>query len=258
MKQVLNGAQSLLAAFVRPSTLLAFDFDGTLAPIVNVPEHAKMADSTRVRLDRLAQLAKVAIITGRSCADVASRLHGVRALPLVGNHGLEPSPREHAWAEKTRSDFASVCARLRRIAGVQLEDKQMSFAVHYRRSPHRGRARRKIMRVLQELGPSVRLVAGKAVINVLPTHQADKSQGTWALCEKLDCDSLVYVGDDVTDEDVFRASRGRDMIGVRIGRSRKSAAAYYLRRQRDIDDFLDVLIARTIALRGTRGTELAD
>src|ERR1700732_1713074 len=81
-----------LAAALRAQPLLAFDFDGTLAPIVEHPDEARVAVEVAERLDRLARLRPVAVVTGRSVADVAGRV-GFSHRVLVGEHGAEDPGR---------------------------------------------------------------------------------------------------------------------------------------------------------------------
>ena len=104
MKYVLSKTQRpLLRALFHQQTLFAFDFDGTLAPIVRDPAKAAMRLVTHRLLQRLASLQPVAIISGRSRSDILSRTKGIRPLVVVGNHGIEhtdglPHAQVDGWA----------------------------------------------------------------------------------------------------------------------------------------------------------------
>src|SRR6185295_11415249 len=96
----------LLEQFAWSQVLVAFDFDGTLAPIVADPTAAAMAPSTRRLFREVAALYPCAVISGRSRADLAGRLRGVPLREIVGNHGLEP-----ALGGRQRASFAAHVAR---------------------------------------------------------------------------------------------------------------------------------------------------
>src|SRR5262245_9730135 len=82
--------RELLRSFLQAKVLLAFDYDGTLAPIVTDPDQAYMRESTRNLLDHVARAYPCVVISGRARADVASRLGGAPVRDVVGNHGSEP------------------------------------------------------------------------------------------------------------------------------------------------------------------------
>src|SRR4051812_18593568 len=83
---------------VKAGLLCAFDFDGTLAPIVPQPESARLPCDIRQRLIALSDFAPVAIITGRSVTDIHSRL-GLDADFILGNHGIEGMP---GWEQRAQ------------------------------------------------------------------------------------------------------------------------------------------------------------
>src|SRR5271165_6958993 len=84
-----RASRPILMRLAQERTLCAFDFDGTLSPIVEHPGQAVMRDQTRSMLGRLAALYPCVIVSGRSRADLLGRLSGVKGLRLIGNHGAE-------------------------------------------------------------------------------------------------------------------------------------------------------------------------
>src|SRR5436190_1960409 len=86
--------QQVLAHYALTNLLVAFDYDGTLAPIVATPERANMRPTTRRLLQRVAQRYPCVVISGRSRDDLVGRLHDIPVVHVSGNHGLEP------WAEQ--------------------------------------------------------------------------------------------------------------------------------------------------------------
>jgi len=237
--------QHVLAQLARSSTLIAFDFDGTLASIVADRDSAALRPSTRGLLTRLCARYPCAVITGRSRADVEARLEGAPIRYIVGNHGLEsvdlPASSDEVMAAVRPLIEAALCQH----GGLDVEDKQYSLAVHYRNSPAKRRARTAIHRVVATLPVPMRVVPGKLVINILPRGAPHKGHALLELRQREAARMALYVGDDVTDEDVFELEDEGSLVAARVGHSKRSAAPYFLRDQREID----LLLASLLALR---------
>lgn len=229
----------------RKKTLIAFDFDGTLAPIVEDYREAWMTGATSARLKRLAKREDVAIISGRGLADLRRRVGGAKVV-LIGNHGVEAAGADRAKMRSARRACTAwmkqLGERLREhpIPGVRLEPKTYSISVHYR-DAKKG-ARSKLEPLLEELRPRARIVPGKELFNVVTPSAPHKGTALLRLMNRKGWNHAVFVGDDWTDEDVFRMKSKR-FFTVRIGRHRSSKAALVLPRQADIDRFLDVLLS---------------
>ena len=243
MRDILARAnRDVLEQLARSRALLAFDFDGTLAPITTDPDRARLRPSTRRLLEKAAQAYPCVVISGRSRADVGRRLRGLALAGLVGNHGLE-----HGWGPATRQRevrrwLAVLRSRLRDVRGVVIEDKGVSLAVHYRRSREKRRARARILAVAAGLG-GVRRVGGKQVLNLLPAGAPHKGLALQQERARLECDTALYLGDDETDEDVFALDEPGQLLAVRVGRRKGTSAAYYVRTQAEVDRLLRVLLA---------------
>jgi trehalose 6-phosphate phosphatase len=245
MKALLSPANRvLLDQLAWSNVLLAFDFDGTLAPIVANRHEAAMRGRTARLFTEVCARYPSAVISGRAKADVARRLNGARVRYLVGNHGLEPGTRLGTFERQVVRAHPQLQAALADVPGIDIENKRYSLAVHYRRSREKARAREAIRRAVAALPVAMRTIPGKLVINVVPDAAPSKGDALVALRERSDADIALYVGDDVTDEDVFRLDQPGRLFTVRIGRSRTSAARYYLRQQREIDALLAQLVAR--------------
>ena len=101
----------------------------------------------------------------------------------------------------------------------------------------------------------MRTIPGKLVLNVVPAAAPSKGDALIALRDQADADVAMYIGDDVTDEDVFRLDQPGRLFTVRVGRSKSSAARYYLRRHDEIDALLEHLAAlreAPVAVRSRR------
>lgn len=245
MRDILSVASlEVLQQFAWSKVLLAFDYDGTLAPIVPDPDRARMRETTRRLLGRITERYPCIVISGRSRTDVGRWLRGIRLEQVIGNHGIEP------W-QATRPLMAEVarCAPLLReqlsaLKGVRVEDKAFSISVHYRQSREKKRALAAILESAGRLG-AVRVIGGKQVVNILPLGAPHKGMALEKERDQLRCDTAIYVGDDQTDEDVFALDQPGRLLTIRVGARRGSQASYYLRNQGAVD----ALLARLLELR---------
>lgn len=229
----------VVAQFARSNVLVAFDFDGTLAPIVAHPNDAGIAPDTRALLQRIAKLYPTAIISGRRRIDVRKLLHGTGIRHIVGNHGADLIPEAAESRRLVKRWAARLTKELAGLEGVWVENKGLSLTVHYRNSPNRRRMRRCAYAAAQSL-TGARVAGAKAAVNVVLPSVPDKGEALAILQSQLSCERMIFVGDDVTDEDVFTREWGDALLGVSVGR-RKSAAPYKLREQSQIDRFLQML-----------------
>lgn len=239
MKHILSRANlELLAQLSASRVLLAFDFDGTLAPIVSARRSAGMRARTRRLFVRVCELYPCAVISGRSRKDVLERLSNARVKYVVGNHGLEPGRNLASFARLVRQVTPKLERALESEPGVEIENKKYSLAVHYRQSRDKTRARDAIEASVRALAEPMRIIGGKLVVNVVPAGAPHKGDALSALREQDVAEAALYVGDDITDEDVFELDQPGRLLSIRVGKTRSSAAAYYLRDQQEIDRLL--------------------
>ncbi len=229
--------EQALRELVASRPLLAFDFDGTLAPIVDDPTAAAIPPQTLALLQQLASRFEVAIVSGRAAADVSSRL-GFKPAYVLGNHGAEegdaPLP-EHARpaVDALHARVAAAGAALAQ-AGVEFEDKGHSWTLHYRRAPDEARARREIEQLLSGLPAPLVTMEGKCCVNLLIAGAPDKGQALAALMARQGHGTVLYAGDDVTDESVYRCARP-GWLTVHVGhRVLAHEARYCVERQADV------------------------
>jgi trehalose 6-phosphate phosphatase len=224
--------------------LLAFDYDGVLAPLVKDPQGAWMRPSTRALLARVAALYPVAVVSGRAWRAAARFLGGIDAT-LVGNHGFElgrPGRVPPALARTVRGWRRQLERELDGVPGVSFEDKRSTLSVHWgsARGAAIARAQRAVYAAANRL-EGTRLLPGKRVLNVLPHDFPTKGDAVRALVKRLHCEAAMVLGDDVTDEDAFAV--GAPLVfGVHVGRG-QSLAPWRLRRQADVDALLERLVA---------------
>jgi trehalose 6-phosphate phosphatase len=237
----------LLEMFAWSNVLLAFDYDGTLAPLASAPARATTRRSTHQLLKRLGALYPCLVISGRRRGDAVGRLRGVEVCQVAGNHGAERSDGGVGLRRRVQRWRRVLRMHLSRWQGVVIEDKGFSLTVHYRQSRKRSAVRRAILAAARSL-TDARIIAGTLVVNFLVPDAAHKGLALERECARFACDTVIYVGDDETDEDVFQLDRPGRLLSIRVGRRRASAASYYIRNQAEIDRLLKTLIA----LRGDR------
>ena len=243
MKHILARANSsVFQQLAWSQVLLAFDYDGTLAPIVEDPEEAWMRPRTRALLAQVARRYPCAVISGRAQWDVLRRLRGIGVVEAIGNHGLEPSRSATTFVKQVREWLPKLERRLAELRGVDIEDKGLSLAIHYRRSREKRRARALIRRSTADLA-KVRSISGKLVINLVPDGAPHKGIALQEARARFGCDTAIYVGDDETDEDVFALDEPGRLLSVRVGASVRSRAAYFIRNQKSIDAMLAALLS---------------
>jgi trehalose 6-phosphate phosphatase len=234
--------QRVLARYALSNLLVAFDYDGTLAPIVAVPERARMRPTTRRLLRRVAERYPCVVISGRARADLIPRLKGVPVVHISGNHGLEPWAEDVRYVVQVREWAERLRLRLGGCQGIVIEDKTYSLSIHFRAARHKRDALRGIEAAIADLR-GARRIGGKLVVNLVPEGAPTKGVALERARRLLMCDAALYVGDDETDEEVFGAMRADRLLSVRVGATADSRASFRLKHQGQIDGLLRQLVA---------------
>jgi trehalose 6-phosphate phosphatase len=254
----------------RPAVFL--DYDGVLIPIVDRPEDAVMSDSMREGVRALAKRYSVCVVSGRD-RPVVRQLMGVNNLVVAGSHGFDIwvvagshgfdiwSRQEGTIAHDAAIGFEDLISQVRdrlraeaeSIPGVVVELKRVSVAVHYRLADpeHLARVTAAVDELLSEYSGRLKVTRGKMVHELQPKIDWHKGKAARHLLQtlKLDTDDVVplYLGDDITDEDAFRALAGSG-VGIIVGHpedpevaNRPTAADFVLRSTVEVEQFLDTL-----------------
>ena len=214
--------------------LVATDFDGVLAPIVSDPQHsAPLPDAIKI-LGELVSLPNttVAVVSGREVAQLRRMIPDADRFILVGSHGAEfatsdgtemveiVNPERQRLLGTVRDELEGLAGQL---LGLFVEHKSQSVAVHFRRlAPQQRDAADAAVQTLFRQSPG-RVVRWKEV-GEFAVGSADKGSAVAALSNRVGATARVYLGDDVTDEDVFRILGSEDLT-VKVGPG--STAARY-------------------------------
>ncbi len=231
---------------------ICLDFDGTLSQIVPDPDAATLVDGATEALKHLAAQCTVAVLSGRSIADIADRV-GVPGIYYAGSDGFEllgPDGTRHdsAAASDAVPSLEKAAAGLRddlkEIRGVRIEHKRFAVAVHYRNvvAKRVGEVIATVYTHGQRHG--LRVTRGRKVVELKPDIDWDKATAlAWIRdhIPKTDRALPIYVGDDLGDEMVFDAVRangvGIVVLNTEVG-DHPTAAAFSLKNPDEVCNFV--------------------
>ncbi|HEX5357936.1 MAG TPA: trehalose-phosphatase [Aquabacterium sp.] len=243
--------RSLLLELAQDNTLFAFDFDGTLAPIVGDPQKAFLPHPTWHALSALSRMAKVAVISGRSQTDLQRRLP-VEVAYVIGNHGNEGFPVEDRASRIEQEHCCSVWLRQllaqniashdwHHVVGATIEDKGRTLCMHYRHCANHEQAHAVLSQFATNLIPPAQVVEGLATINLLPLRARNKGDAMRSLMTHSGCARALFIGDDMTDELAFAVAPS-GWITAKVGRADQSLARFRLNNTREVRTLLELLV----------------
>jgi trehalose-phosphatase len=234
---------------------LFLDFDGTLTPIMGRPEVARLSFNMRELLRVLVLRYPTVVISGRGLVDIKGRV-SLKGVVYAGNHGLEISSEAFTMVfdpgKAVKGEMKKLIPLLRGLPrayrGVIIENKGVTISVHYRLLDSRDV--RPFTRKLKEIAqPSiekgyVRITEGKKVFEIRPPVEWNKGRAVEWIMQRRNFSSTVpvYMGDDVTDRDGFRAVKGTG-LSVSVGGADKEAD-FFLKAQGEVNVFLGWLKER--------------
>jgi trehalose 6-phosphate phosphatase len=247
-----DDADALLARIAAtPRLLVALDFDGTLAPLVDEPMTARATPDAARAVEALAALpdTTVALVSGRSLHDLReiaehtddSRLllagsHGAQYwVPVEGELATDDDDEAHALRDELREATA---AAIGDRPGVWVEPKTFGFGIHTRSaSPEDEQfARDTADALITERAPHWRRRSGHSIVEYAFRHEG-KDAAIATLRERLGATGVLFAGDDTTDEDALRSLTSED-LGVRVGPGETAASV----RVRDIQELTALLV----------------
>jgi trehalose 6-phosphate phosphatase len=212
---------------------ILLDVDGTLAPIVRHADDAHVPEPTRTPLIEVAKrYGVVACVSGRR-ALTARRIVSLGSIAYVGNHGTEQlapggsepvlDPEVAAYARRVQSFAAGAWTDELHRLRVRAEDKDAIAAFHWRGAPDEAAAEEAVREVAEQAEQAgLATHWGRKVLEIRPPVAMDKGRGITRLLRGAEVDHALYVGDDHTDVDAFRAlaalrDSGRLTTALRVG-----------------------------------------
>lgn len=228
--ELVKALESLAAT---PQLLVALDFDGTLAPLVDDPEEARALPESRKQVLRLAEMTNtsVALVSGRAMDSLLHVAEPSDAMLLSGSHGVEArldsAPRV-TLSDAEREQIATLRSILDRVAGgddaLWVEVKPAGFALHSRlASPDvAALAQGQALEQTAAAVPGLTVRPGSNVLE-FSVRSTSKGDAVTMLREYTDATAVFFAGDDVTDEDGFAVLRAND-LGLKCGNAETAAA----------------------------------
>ncbi|MFC2124873.1 trehalose-phosphatase [Bacteroidota bacterium] len=235
---------------------LFLDYDGTLTPIVEDFNAAFLSEDMRNLVKEISESCPMAIITGRDIKDIKD-LVKIDQIHYAGSHGFDMvGPDgfifENEQANESRRTITEVSEEIRdktaHIQGVKLEYKKYAIAVHYRQvSDNQQKDAKEIVYDIISQYPEIRPGKGKKVIEMKPNFDWHKGKSIRVLLDRMigkdqGDNFLIYIGDDITDEDAFFEVLD-DGIGILVGdHGRKTFASSHLRDVDEVKLFLQRIL----------------
>jgi alpha,alpha-trehalose-phosphate synthase [UDP-forming]/trehalose-phosphatase len=243
-------AAELRETMAHKKLLLFLDYDGTLAPLAESPDKALMPDDVRRLLAVIKARCPVAIISGRGLRDLRERV-GIEGVTYAGNHGAEIwdgeqtvlCPGSAGSRSALRELLEELRAALTAIPGALIEDKGLTASVHFRQvdSNRLGDFFHLFNLTAKKHEGLFRIVSGKKVFEIRPLHAWNKGDAVSWIRNAAGGERIpVYVGDDVTDEDAFRAVKG---AGISVSVGECQGADYSLKGQEEVKLLLEFILA---------------
>jgi alpha,alpha-trehalase len=234
------------------------DYDGTLTPIVSTPDKATLPKETREILRKLADRWMVAVVSGRDLADVRGMV-GLDNIIYAGSHGFDVEGPGEEYTDLGNGDKflpaldsaePELAAAVKDFKGAWVERKRFAIALHYRQAdPEIVPDLEKIVNLQVEKHPELRKSRGKKVFELRPDADWDKGKAILSMIDTAHVDSSrvvpLYIGDDTTDEDAFRAVRNRGVAIVVGSGDRGTMAGYRLGDPSEVAQFLETLVEKS-------------
>jgi trehalose 6-phosphate phosphatase len=253
-----NNAWTVLARKLQAAAGIALflDYDGTLTPIKRTPSTALLTPEMENILEKISHLhgLYLAIVTGRSMEEIR-RLVRLENIGYAANHGFNIYNDGIEWIHPQAISQIQLLSRLHSILRNILaevpkafvENKQITLSIHYRNvAPRHIRSIKSLTtKTVHAFDPTLRITQGKKVLEVRPQIDWGKGKAVLELYHSSKARQQkipFFIGDDTTDEDVFKVLRKKG-ITVRVGKSTSTHAQYYVKDVGEVMHLLQLIIS---------------
>ena len=230
---------------------LFLDFDGTLVPIQKDPAQCFLPEEMKKQLRSIAASPNcyMSILSGRMLSDIKKRV-GIKDIYYSGNHGLDISGTGMRYTHPKAMSAKPIInhvkqllqKKIKNIKGAWIEDKKFTISLHFRsvKKEEISFVKKVFYKTAAELleKKSLAVIKGKKVLELIPNASWDKGKAALWILQRLKNNCLpIYIGDDQTDETAFKALC-KNGITIRVGKSKKTYAKYYLKGHREVSRLL--------------------
>lgn len=236
----LDSLKKITSILDKKEAIIFLDYDGTLTPIVERPELAKLSEKMRKTIEELAKRYKIAVISGRDRPDV-EKMAKLEGIFYAGSHGFDiKGPNGQHFENEEGKTFLSTLEEAEKelreqipaIKGAWVERKRYAIAVHFRQADSKQEPEvEKIVDQVHSHHYKLRKKTGKKIFELQPDIEWDKGKALFWLMELFNIDLKktvpIYLGDDTTDEDAFLAIQDVG-IGICVQDDRRLTFAHYL------------------------------
>jgi trehalose-phosphatase len=238
----------------REKIFLALDYDGTIVPISKSPREAVLPQKTKDVIMRLIKRPRISlvIVTGRQMEDIKG-IVGIEEIDYIANHGFEMLCGGRYWVHPKVKEYSVVLEEfldyfkevVGGIDGLLIEKKRYTLSLHYRNIKEGSleRVRKGVFDSISRYKGLLSLNTGKRVFEIRPDLKWDKGKAVLRLIGLIYKESeplRIYMGDDRTDEDVFRILKDED-ISIFVGQGLDAGARYFVRDVNEVIEFLRML-----------------
>lgn len=231
--------------------ILFLDYDGTIVPIQRTPSLAVISPTMKNLLRRLARHPgiSVGLVTGRAMSD-ARKLVPQNFTFYIANHGFEIFLNGKHWVHPKIAQLRQLITtvhhalkhNLTAIPSVLVENKRFTLTVHYRNVSKKmiPSVQRIVLKTIHPHHSMLKVTKGKKVLEVRPNILWGKGYASFRVLNILRAmrgDLIIYLGDDITDENAFKLLRSF-AVTIHVGGKRSSHAKYYVRNPGEVQKFL--------------------
>lgn len=251
----LNQWQEIKEKLQGKRPLFFLDYDGTLSPITSHPKDARLSKHMKEVLEEISRRFFTAVISGRALADIKELL-GDMPLYISGSHGfvIETDagdvfrlPEAASYRKDLEAAYLMLKEKLSSLRGAVLENKDFSVAIHDRMVEE---SLKKVVHTCvmetAALFPRLRMNTGKCLFELKPALNWDKGRAVQWILDRISFrpaeECPIVIGDDVTDEDAFRAVRENGISLFVMGEKKETDADYILQNTEEVALFLKLFL----------------
>ncbi|OGU63411.1 MAG: trehalose-phosphatase [Stygiobacter sp. RIFOXYC12_FULL_38_8] len=232
--------------------ILFLDYDGTLVPIMEKPSLAVMSYQMEEILRDLNRKGNISIflVTGRAHSDI-KKIFRVKDVTIISNHGFQITGKNINWSHPDIKHFLPslrktkllLMKKLNFFPSTFLEDKRITMTVHFRNAEkkHIPLLKKTVRNIVVNYKEDLHTTSGKKVVEVRPNIRWNKGEAVLKIMKRLrirnEATKILYVGDDKTDEDAFKALKHK-AVTIVVGRKQNSHANYYVRNTDEVQKVL--------------------